>query len=435
MADVERDLLSKVLREGAMADLAEAKIGLDFFVDEEHRQVLTWMQEHWRLYGTAPTVKALRAEKPTWKLSETLEPLAYYVDKARDAYKYDVTGQAVQEAAQLLENRQTAAAVQVLQAALADVNTVLSPLKDHNLTDPAAFERAYEYFEMLRENPGKLRGYGTGWPTLDLATMGLQPGQLVTFVGPPKAGKSTVMLAVADYINQLIEEKDSLGVEVLLISFEMSHAEQQARWVGLRAGTNYRRLLKGKMNETDVKRLDRTLTKLQKGAAPFILSEDVSSTTTVSGIIAKVQQHKPKVLFIDGVYLMDDENGEPKGSAAAITNITRSLKRVAQLFGIPVVISTQTLYSKMRGQSIKASSIGYSSSFGQDSDTVIAIEPREEDGDTEVWLKVLLSRSGPLVEVQIDFDWSTSTFSEYALDYANVEDPDEEDDGELRRAA
>jgi replicative DNA helicase len=428
MADVERDLLSKVLREQAMAQLAEARITDRFFADAEHLRVLEWMREHWKTYGTSPSVKALQANYPTWKLSETPEPLDYYVDRVRKAYRYDILGRAVSEAAEYLEEADEVTAQKVLAEALSDVDTTVSVLRDHNLTDPEAFDRLFDYYDTLTRNPGSVRGYPTGWPTIDLATMGLSGGQLVTIVGPPKGGKSTIALSLAEHIQRHSE------VDVLLISFEMSYDEMVARWTGIRARLNYRRLLKGQMNDHDVVRMERLLVRLKEGETKLILSEDISSTTTVSGVIAKIQQHRPKVVVIDGVYLMDDEHGEPKGSAAAITNITRSLKRVAQLFDIPVVITTQTLFSKMRGQTIKASSIGYSSSFGQDSDVVIATEPRE-DADTqqqEHWLKILLSRSGPQVEVRIDFDWSTSTFTEFANSQSAANDDDLYDDGEMR---
>lgn len=425
MADVERELLAKVIREQDMPGLIEARVDERFFLDDEHLEVLKWMREHFKTYGSSPSEQALLDNFPTYKLPKTPEPLSYYVDQIRRSYRYDVIGHAVADATDDLKDGDPETASKRLEIALNSISSVVSPLRDHNLTDPEAFDRLFDYYASLTRDPDSLRGYATGWPTLDLATMGYQPGQLVTFVGPPKAGKSTIVLSSCDAVVRQ-------GYDTLLVSFEMSYDEQVARWVGLRAHLNYRRLLKGQMNDKDEVRLEKLLAHLQRGEAKLMLSEDISSTTTVGGVIAKIQQHKPRMVFIDGVYLMDDENGEPKGSSQAITNITRSLKRTAQVFQIPIAISTQTLYSKMRGQTIKAGSIGYSSSFGQDSDTVIAVEPREnEDGEHEHWLKVLLSRSGPQVETQIDFDWSTSTFSEYATS-VTAEDPDIDDDGEVR---
>lgn len=429
MADIERLLIAKVIADRDITAIIDGKITDDFFLDEEHLGVLGWMREHFTEHGSSPSEQALKANYPTYRLPETPEPMGWYLAEIRKKHRYEVLSEAVQEAAYDLEEEKLDAASRRLQKALDQSNADISPLRDHELTDPEEFDKIWDYYASLTDNPGSLRGISSGWPTIDLATMGFQPGQLITMVGPPKGGKSTVMLSACDAV--------ALGGhDALMVSFEMSYDEMAARWVGQRVGINYRRLLKGKMNETDELRFQKLMARLKKSDSRLVLSDDISATTTVSGIIAKIQLHKPRVVFIDGVYLMDDEHGEPKGSAAAITNITRSLKRVAQVFGITIVISTQTLFSKMKGQSIKAASIGYSSSFGQDSDVVLAAEPREaEDGSKEYFLKILLSRSGPNIDVQINFDWETSNFEEYAASQGPIEDPDEEDDGQIRLRA
>ena len=410
MADTENLLLAKVINDGAMLDMVEAKIGSHHFISGDHLKVFEWMTAHWSAHGVSPSQQALRRQFPLYELPETPEPVAYYVSEMHRLFRYDVLSEAVQDSINLLaEGKDTAEAETILSRALSGMQTVTSSSRDHDLTDPEAFSKLYDHYEELTKNPGALRGVETGYRSIDLATMGYQTGQLIVFAGPPKAGKSTVMLSSADAVVRA-------GHDVVLMSFEMSFAEQQARWVGMRAKTNYRRLLKGGMNDRDRDRLDAMDNDLNdSNLAKLILSEDTSSTTTVSGIIAKIQQHKPKVLFIDGVYLMLDENGEAPGSSQALTNITRSLKRAAQANDITIVISTQTLTSKMRaGKEVTASSVGYSSSFAQDADVLIGIEPRISDstGLDEHWLKVLLSRQGPLVTIEIDFNWSTSTFTE-----------------------
>ncbi len=49
---------------------------------------------------------------------------------------------------------------------------------------------------------------------------------------------------------------------------------------------------------------------LSKDMQPFIMSEDSSSLTTVGAISGKIQEYQPDAVFVDGIYLMDDENGE-----------------------------------------------------------------------------------------------------------------------------
>lgn len=419
MADTENLLIAKVIDTGDFVALVEHKITEDFFLDTQHLNVFEWMRVHWGRYATCPTRQALSREFPNYPLPETPEPLDYYLDEIRRQYGYEVYSQALQHSAEELEaTGHPAGVTKVFSSALADVQRSTSALRDHDLTDPKRFSQRYEFYEELTKNPGELRGLPTGFASLDSATMGYQTTQLIVIAGPAKAGKSSVLLCSADAVCQA-------GHDVLLVSFEMTYEEQEARWLGMRGQINYRRLLKGKMTDNDRARLDVVSAVLNDDPdrAKFILSEDITSTTTVSGIIAKIQQYKPDAVFIDGVYLMDDENGENKGSPQAITNITRSLKRVGQTFKIPVICTTQTLYSKMKGGTkVTASSVGYSSSFSQDADTLIGLEVEEIDGITTHRLKVLLSRSGPMSDVELDFDWSKSIITEIGFHSGHDDD-------------
>jgi replicative DNA helicase len=172
----------------------------------------------------------------------------------------------------------------------------------------------------------------------------------------------------------------------------------------------------------EVSRLDRAL-RTRKNSSPFILVEDIASATTVSSLAAKIKQHNPGIVFVDGVYMMDDENGEAKGSPQALTNITRSLKRVAQQFKIPIVVTTQVLSSKLSSRTsrrVTADAIGYSSSFVQDSDTVMSVE-RDPDYEDRSIVRVLLSRTSPHGEVTIKWDWDN-------MDFTEVTDADDDND-------
>jgi len=420
MSDAENLLIAKVISTADFIPLVEQKIDSEFFIDTQHRGVFEWMLEHWGRYATCPTRQALHREFPNYRLPDTPEPVQYYLDEVRRQYGYETLSIALTSSAEELEStRDPDEAVKILSTALAVVQRSTSALRDYNLTDPKVFSQNFDVYKGLTKNPAVLLGLPTGFASLDSATMGYQPTQFIVIAGPAKAGKSAVLLHSADAVCKA-------GNDVLFISFEMTYREQNARWCGQRGKLNYRRLVKGKMTVNDESRLNVVSEFLNDNDSQgdFILSEDITSTTTVGGIIAKIQQHKPAAVFIDGVYLMDDENGERKGSSQAITNITRSLKRAAQTFEIPIICTTQTLYSKMRGGTkVSAASVGYSSSFSQDADTLIGLEAEEVDGVVTHRLKVLLSRSGPITEVELDFDWSKSSITE--LNYCAGFDDDE----------
>jgi hypothetical protein len=63
----------------------------------------------------------------------------------------------------------------------------------------------------------------------------------------------------------------------------------------------------------------------------------------------------------------------------------------------------------MRGGKVTADSIGYSSSFFQDSDVILGLEPVEEDEQRRM-LKIVQSRNCPPDSTPITWNWDTGCF-------------------------
>ncbi|NBQ63396.1 MAG: hypothetical protein EBU40_14090, partial [Proteobacteria bacterium] len=120
---------------------------------------------------------------------------------------------------------------------------------------------------------------------------------------------------------------------------------------------------------------------------------DSTNGQTVSAIASKIQSKNPDIVFIDGTYLMIDEQTGESNTPQAITNITRSLKRLAQKINKPIVITTQVLTWKMRGGNVTEDSIGYSSSFHQDADVIFGLQKVDENVDDMRLLRVIASRN------------------------------------------
>lgn len=385
-----------------MNSALDARITEEFFQDEEHRKVWGWCLEYYASYAKPPTGRALKDVFPEYKLVKTEEPLLFYVDRVKENRKQAIVYSMLQEA--MRDPHDPEAVLATVSRGLMLVGQEISNLKYENLID--TFDERIQRYKELKNLPGGMRGYPIGWPSIDHALSGIQPEQLIVMVGPPKAGKSTAMMHAAISTHMW-------GQEPIFWSFEMSNDEQAARYDAMRAHINYQHLLTGKMTRVEEQKLQSALSKL-KNMQRFILGSDITSATTVSGIAAKLDEYRPTVAFIDGVYLMDDEQGEPKGSPQALTNITRSLKRLAQSRQIPIVISTQILesrYSRSRG--IRSSGVGYSSSFAQDNDAMIGVERIEEPNQpAEVKISIVHARNAPSLSVRVDWDWTTSTFNE-----------------------
>ena len=119
------------------------------------------------------------------------------------------------------------------------------------------------------------------------------------------------------------------------------------------------------------------------------------------------------IIFVDGVYLMIDEVTGEANTPMALTNITRSMKRLAQKHKKPIVMTTQVLTHKMRRGQVTADAIGYSSSFYQDSDVIFALQRQDENDDSSRLLRIVASRNCGPAEVELLWDWEEGRFEEY----------------------
>lgn len=402
LIDVEKALLSKILVDAEIRPVIEAKITAEFFEDDTYAALWAWMVDHYGRYQKVPGVKTLRANYPNFKPIITDEPLAFYIEQMMQARKYTIIHDTVGLAAKHVKDGEVPEATAVLTEGLGLLHREVSAISDADIT--ANVPERLERYQSYKNLSGGLRGMPTGFPALDDATLGLQAEQLVTLIGLPKAGKSTTVLVTAMAVQDI-------GKRALFIGFEMSNVEQQARYDAWRGKVNYRRLMSGKLSELEERRLTKALHGVES-MTPLIFAEDISATTTVSGVAAKVDQHKPDLLIVDGVYLMEAEipNVIP-GSPQALTSITRGLKRLAQRMKIPVLATTQVLpskYSERRGLTLD--SIGYTSSFAQDSDVIIGVESTEDEALKKV--KIVAARNSRGREVLVVWDWDNASFME-----------------------
>ena len=125
-----------------------------------------------------------------------------------------------------------------------------------------------------------------------------QGGQLVTIIAPPKTGKSQVALQMSINVH-------ALGKVPMFQSFEMNNHEQQQRHDAMRAHIDHSRLRRGKLLDKENDRYIDMLNKMET-EHPFHLVDAVNGIT-VAALSAKIEQLKPDVVFVDGVYLMMDE--------------------------------------------------------------------------------------------------------------------------------
>jgi replicative DNA helicase len=409
--DVEHRLICRVLT--APDDwlaVVNAAITADFFANSKHRRVWERITEFYSEYHEVPTVQVLRADFPqgTYRFLKVQEPIDFLIDEIRTSRKAALLERGLDEAATAWDAGDYETSLAAIYHTSSVINRVIPVADDMDLTQTGD-ERLAAYMERIGQNADEIPGIPTGYRCLDLATGGLQPEQLITLAGFSKNGKSFVLLDMA-------RAAHLSGLSPLFVGFEMSNREQGERMDASRAGVSLSRLRSGNLTKEEWALLERSVTDLS-GMHSFFFSADRGRTMTISGVAAKIEQYRPPVVFVDGVYMMEDEEGEPRMTPRALSNLTQGFKRLAQTFKIPIVISTQGLEwkaEKGKKKRMGRTTVGYGSSFLTDSDCLIGVEISQDDPDIQI-LQILASRTTQPQDFFIRRDWDKGAFEE--LDY------------------
>ena len=395
--DNEYRLVSKVIRDRVIIPVIEKGIKDDWIVDDDLRRVWKFVRDHYAKYREVPTATTVRDNFPAFKILDVQDNIDYLIDQTIAFRRKTLTKNGIEDslAKLMLNDHESALSEMSKTVALVSEQGNVGTTHIDLTRDPST---RFQDYENLQNSV--LLGVATGFSKIDEATAGLQGGQLITVIAPPKTGKSQIALQMAINVHQS-------GKVPMFQSFEMNNHEQSQRHDAIRANLSAERLRLGKLNTQEEERYIDMLEEM-KTSHPFHLVDAVNGLT-IDTLVAKAEQLKPDILFIDGVYLMLDQVTGDANTPQALTNITRGLKRVAQMLDIPVIITTQTLLWKMKGGKVSADSIGYSSSFFQDSDVILGLEPVETD-DRRRMLRVVQARNCGPADVPITWDWDTGCF-------------------------
>jgi len=402
-ADNEVRLLSRAIRTRDIAPLLESGVGDDWFFVDENKQVWRFLRQHWTKYQEVPTAVTVLDNFPTYRLLAVDDTLEYLVDQLVEYRRRQHAITVVQDASEAIAGGDHNGAIAVLSQGVARLlDEGVRESGDIDLTVDAT--KRFEEYTNIKTRPNGLIGFATGFKTIDEATAGLQPGQLVTIIAPPKTGKSVLAMQMAVNVH-----RD--GFVPMFQSFEMTNMEQQQRHDAMRARISHSRLIRGGLNAAEEARYMDEL-KAMEAMHRFYLTDSVSAMT-VTGLAAKIDKIRPDIAFVDGVYLMTDEVTGESNSPQALTNITRNLKHLAMAKKIPIVISTQVLLWKMKKRQVSADAIGYSSSFYQDSDVILGLQKQDEEDDTSRELRIVASRNCGPATSDLLWDWEEGKFEEY----------------------
>lgn len=390
---VEQVALRRIIQDGDILPFISSSINAEFFVHPRWSLVWPWVHDYWMKHQVVPPLSAFERQWQ-WPFPETDEPVSGIIEELIRRRRVRLAEEHLGTAVTELDADHIDESLNAVRQLLSDVDIYTSRAMVSLSPDTVG-----RLLVNLRQRTGMegLVGIPTGFNAIDLATGGYQPEQLITLTALPKHGKSTVLLKSAMAAEAYMKK-------VMLFSFEMSEDEMMERYLCMGAGVALETILRGKPSPEEQKRLDR-FEEETLDLPGIIIVHDTSSVLTVSGVAARIREHTPDIVFVDGAYMMADENGETD-ERKILTNMTRAMKRLCQSACIPIFMTTQSLIQKTgKKTGTSMGSIGYSSSFIQDSDVILGLD-RPDLEQPQATLKIIAARSakGMSVELYLDYD-------------------------------
>jgi replicative DNA helicase len=388
------------------------------YLNGKYKKAFKYIQQHQATYGDVPTIDTFLSKNPDFNLAKTDdsygtgESLKYWCDQVREKKKHNMMADGMENLLQLMnEEMDTEGAYETIKRLVLKVeNEVI--LADRAKINENTHTRKEDYLK--RQKSGGMTGIPTFIDLVDKIMGGLNDGELITFMGYTGTGKSwlEIIMAVA---------QAKAGYRVLFFTTEMHHKMVMRRIDAVWNGFNYSLFKKGQLQAKDQKKYFDYLDEMEKTPDDEVMLIVEQATGGISQISAKIDQYNPDVVYIDGAYLLDDEEGEEDNWMGTV-RIWRGLHKLCLAKKLPIVATTQS--KDESGATIK--SLSFSKALSNECDVLAVLEQDEQQrNDREADLRFLKLREGDtLSTVHMDWDFDkmkyNSLFKEKAVEQTDV---------------
>lgn len=294
---------------------------------------------------------------------------------------------------------------------------------------PAAIEEVEKRYLEAKARKEGLLGYSSPWPLRDKQSLGLQKGEVTVVLAKRKTGKSWMLFKWAEHIwaNKIKlpdgKEESELkpGECLLVVSMEMPVWQVMRRFFAIHRKLDYELFRAGKLPTAEEKMFFDWTAEMKKPnqARPFVVFVGSDKVRTVRDLVGLVAQYQPKVVFIDGFYILGREG---KGKQApmwerAMNNISEIKLDVAVGMSVPVVATTQLSGQVKRGDlNAEADAVAYAKSIGDYADAIDGLfgsDDFKEQGRRV--LRGMEAREFITVDLDINFNPKTQDYSEIGV--------------------
>ena len=292
-----------------------------------------------------------------------------------------------------------------------------TPIVSPKVRASAQYDR---YTEMMESQ--KTIGISTGIAALDRQLGGgFYPGELAIVAARAGLGKTTFISHVA---NQACQR----GVQVLFCSAEMDVDSITDREVAQHAGVSINRIRRGNYNNKLYAQIQEAIGKIHDKPLYFYNDSPMTTDRILQYALGMKLRNGLGMLAIDYLGILDDQYG--RNPYERITHISRQLKQIARILGVPVVVAAQLNRESATRDNKRPmlSDLRDSGAIEQDADVVLMLYrdsyyDQAAENDNTVEIIVAKQRQGESNRiVKARFDKKTQRYMNYTQ-----EEPEQEE--------
>lgn len=296
-----------------------------------------WLRTHFKEHGVPPGREAFRIQFEDYTLVKTGETPSFWMEKLREQYVYVRAQKAIVAASAFIKDDKPNEALDELKAAVFDVMALETTTETGNWS--TGFADRFDQYLKLAESKG-IVGMRSPFPELDRRTGGFGPGEYIVIVAPSGTGKTFFQLLLA-------YQAWADGNPVVYFTKEMSRMQIERRLDAIHFKLPFGEFRKGVMDDWTVEEYARQAApepdhdiEFSKPTAPFYVVGDEEGGVLATE--ARIQTTGAKIAYIDGFYLMTDDERVSKSSPwEGVMHISRGLKKMARRRNVPVIVTTQ----------------------------------------------------------------------------------------------
>ena len=374
-------LISKVVREKDISILTSINTKLLW---EEELKVFEPIRDYFNRYRVIPDEEFLRTEYRIVLAQEAIctQPCEYYVEKLRDRFARDAI-------ATLLERKDTLLTKSCSDMAdlIFGVYSELTTLSDKNYYSDMAENLAKAERRIYENRDGVSMGVPMGFGEVDTMLLGLRKTDLVTLSAPSGEGKSWMIL-------HCLLTAQNAGYKTMYINMEMDDDESSDRMLAMLTQINADYIMTGEINPRGLEAIREAVQKAKE--KPAMIFVDGNLSYSINDLLAAIHFYKPDVIFIDGVYLMNDGTTGWNGSIYEKQKaVIEKLKQANKKYKIPIMMSTQNVSAKMQRKEASKANISGGADIINASSVVIEVRTYESDNDFYEMTIVKVRRNAP----------------------------------------